>query len=358
MSSPFVILGLPRSRTAWLAKFLTYKGWSCGHEELRHMRGLGDIKAWLSQDFTGACETAAAPWWRLLVKYRPDVKIVTIRRPVQEVVNSLLALDMQGHYSFNHEIISREIRRLDAKLDQIEARVPGVISIDYDDLREEWACAGIFEHCLGLPFDEDWWLKLDQENVQCSMIGLMRYFDANRSALKVLGAQAKHSILRDFASLSFVAPAAISLQSESFETFFRDGKALFSDHLVSVGEAPDNFWNKNIDLMRSLDELGAMQIVTARSNGKMFGYLMTVLAPSLEEPNRKSAAHTTFYASDLFPGLGLKLQRYALRQLNEHRIDELFLRAGVRGSGPKMSALYKRIGAEPDGEVFKLNLRD
>ncbi len=28
---PFVVFGLPRSRTAWLSRFLTYGDWVCGH---------------------------------------------------------------------------------------------------------------------------------------------------------------------------------------------------------------------------------------------------------------------------------------------------------------------------------------
>ena len=35
-------------------------------------------------------------------------------------------------------------------------------------------------------------------------------------------------------------------------------------------------------LMRKMDELGAMQILTARANGRMFGYHQTLIGPSLE----------------------------------------------------------------------------
>jgi hypothetical protein len=32
MMAPYLIFALPRSRTAWLAHFLTYRDWTCLHE--------------------------------------------------------------------------------------------------------------------------------------------------------------------------------------------------------------------------------------------------------------------------------------------------------------------------------------
>ncbi len=85
----FVIFALPRSRTAWLSRFLSYGEWFCGHEELRHVRSLDDVRAWFSQGQIGTAETAGAPWWRLLERFAPYSPVVIVRRPVDEVVDSL-----------------------------------------------------------------------------------------------------------------------------------------------------------------------------------------------------------------------------------------------------------------------------
>jgi hypothetical protein len=99
-----------------------------------------------------------------------------------------------------------------------------------------------------------------------------------------------------------------------------------------------------------------MQIMTARCNGRMFGYLMTIIAPSLESEGLMSAVNTTFYASPEFNGLGIKLQRAAINALREKGVGEIHFQAGVRGSGERIDALYRRMGAEYGGKVFRMKL--
>jgi len=99
-----------------------------------------------------------------------------------------------------------------------------------------------------------------------------------------------------------------------------------------------------------------MQILVARSNGKPFGYLMTLLSPSLEAPGQTIAQHTTFFADKAFPGLGLKLQRAAMANLKEKNVSEVFMRAGVRGEGERIGALYKRLGAQDFGRMYRVEL--
>ena len=351
MIRPFFIFGLPRSRTAWMARFLTYGEWNCGHEEIRHLRSMDDVKAWLGQPCTGTAETAGAPWWRLVQCLAPDARIVVVRRPVAAVVASLMNLGL----TFNEASLTVAMQRLDAKLDQIERRVPGVLSVQFDDLATEATCARVFEHCLPYQHDPAWWAAIAPVNIQINMHHLMRYYAAYQPQLLKLAKMAKQQTLAGMVRKS-VDLDGMTIQQESFDTFFHDGATLFAEHLVQVGEAPDAYMGKNIELLRVLDQLGAMQITTARSNGRMFGYLMAIISPSLESADTTSAMHTTFFASSDVRGLGIKLQRASIEALRERGVDELYLRAGPRGSGPKMGALYRRLGAHDDGQLFKLNL--
>lgn len=41
----FLILGLPRSRTAWLANFLSYDGFHCSHEGLNGCKSIAEYKS-------------------------------------------------------------------------------------------------------------------------------------------------------------------------------------------------------------------------------------------------------------------------------------------------------------------------
>ena len=346
----FLVLGLPRSRTAWLSKFLTYREWYCGHEELRHMRSLDDVRTWFLQPCTGSAETIAAPFWRLI---DPATKLVIVRRDPGEVIESLMRLP---GLSFERELLEAQIAKLDRKLGQITARFPGALSIEFEALNEESVCARVFEHCLPYAHDHEHWNALAMVNVQCNMIALMRYATAYWPALEKLAKLAKHKMLTGLAIREPVVSDGMTLQCEDFDSWVAGGQKLFEEHCALVGEAPDNWANKNIPLMRRIYDAGAMQIMTARSNGRMFGYLMTLVSPSLEEEGRLSACNTTFFASPDAPGLGLRLQRAALRALKEKGVSEVCMQDGVRGSGGRISTLYRRLGAADDGQLFRLHL--
>ncbi len=279
----FLVLAMPRSRTTWLSRFLTYGEWACGHEELRHMRSLDDVKAWFTQDYTGTAETAAAPFWRLIPE---GTKIVLIRRPVAESVDSLMALPLP----FDRAALEKALTYHDRKLDQIEARLP-CLSVEYDSLGDEETCARIFEHCLPYGHDSAHWRNLAAVNVQCNMPALVRYVQA--FPMDRLGAQAKHRMLARLALRETAAPDGMTFQAETFDAWIAGAQHLFDEHLVQVDEAPGDWQKKNIPLMRRLYDAGAMQIMTARSNGRMFGYLMTLINYSLTSESVTSAANTT-----------------------------------------------------------------
>lgn len=346
----FIVLALPRSRTTWLSKFLSYQDWECGHDQLRYMRSLDDIKCWFSLEKTGTCETAAAPFWRLLLKYAPDIRVVTIRRPVDEVVESLGKAGMS-----NLDAIRAGLTKLDHKLDQVEGRMPWVKSVRYADLSDEVTCGEIFEFCLPYGHDRAWWQKWNETNVQTNLAALTRYIGAHMEALNKLAAQAGQAMFKDMA-VRPVNMAAVTIKEESCEDWFRDCPHLFRQHCADVNENPDNWINKNWDLFSKLHSLGYLQVMVARSNGKPFGYLMTLLSPSLETPGEMLAQHTTFYAAKEFPGLGLKLQRAAMAVLKEKNVSEIVMRAGVRGDGERIGALYQRLGAQDFGRMYRIEL--
>lgn len=347
---PFLVLGLPRSRTAWLSRFLTYGDWVCGHEQIRHLRSLGDVRAWYSQPCIGSAETEAARWWRLLDKYAPNARIVVVRRPVDAVIDSLSRLGMGA------DAIAPAMRSLDAKLDQVQARMRNVLSVPFDDLRCEDACAAIFEHCLPYHHDSAHWGALAPVNIQIDMRALSRYVEAYLPALSRLAATARQTILTDMSARRPARMDNMEIQAESFDSWVRDAEALFDSHLVSVGEAPGDWRDKNLSLMRTMHDAGLMHITTARSNGRMFGYLATFITPSLTAEGKMCATNTAFFASPDAPGLGLKLQRASLAEMKKMGVDHVFWEASLRGDGPRIGALYKRLGAAEHGRTYRMQL--
>jgi hypothetical protein len=349
--APFLVLALPRSRTKWLSVFLSYKDAHCGHEELLRCRSFDDLRSWLAQPCTGSAETVAAPFWRLIPKLAPDARIVLVRRPVDEVVASLMRFGL-----FDAAGLTAAMRRADAKLDQVEARLPGVLRVDYAGLADEATCARVFEHCLPYPHDPAWWAACSAVNIQINLRQMMRYYTAHRVQIEKLAAQAKHRMLAGLAAPTEMD--GISFQAEPFDAFYADAPALFREHLTQTEQHPDDHARKNLPLFRQMDAVGALHVWTARSNGRLFGYLVSVLAPSLDKPDERCAEQTIFFADPSWPRLGMRMQRAAIDDLKARGIDRVLMRAGHRGSGPRLGTMFRRMGAEPFGQLFNLPLGD
>jgi hypothetical protein len=336
-----------------LSRYLSYRDWHCGHDELQHCRSLEDVQAWFTQMPCGTVETAAAPFWRLLRRYQPGIRIVTVRRSVADVLASV------GRAVPGCEPITVEglLRAADRKLDQIETRIPGVLSVRFDDLADEAVCARVFEHCLPYTHDRAWWASWNVQQVSGNLTAQIRYARAYLPQLQKLARAAKHRILAGMTPIT-EPPEGFTFQDEPFDRWYRDAVPLFREHMAQTGQDIEDWTRKNIPLLRRLDDAGAMQIITARSNGRMFGYLMAVISPTLDDPDAVMANHVPVFASPDCPGLGMKLQRASIEALRRKGVTEVFGRAGIRGSGSRLGAAYRRLGFEEVGQLYRLNLAE
>ncbi len=180
MKPDFIIYALPRSRTAWMSKFLSYGGWSCWHEQAIFMRSIEDFKTILSWPQIGTVETAMAPGWRLLHHYAPNINCAVVKRPIDEVVKSMMATDLKGIATYEKSSLTRVIEYGDRMLDDITKNVPGCLTLDFADLSTKQGCKALFEHCLPFEFDERWWQEINTRNVQVDVSEYVRYYHLNR----------------------------------------------------------------------------------------------------------------------------------------------------------------------------------
>lgn len=350
---PFLVMALPRSRTAWLSKFLTYGPWICGHDQARYFRSLEDIKSWFAQPFIGSAETLSPNYWRLIPRFIPEARILIVRRPVTEVLESVLKLGVVG---IEGPKLLESLRKMDAKLDQAEQRLDNCISINFDELADPEIAQIAFEHCTGLPFNTAWWDHWSRINVQVSLDAAARYMWTHMNQLVHLNLMAKHQMMVDL-MLRPREPiqSGLEIAEEPFATSFPDAQGLAAEHCMMIGDSPDEWTRNNIPLLQQMDAVGRLQILTARANGKMFGYLVSMLGETLDSATARSATHTLFFASKEWPGAGLRLQREAIRRLKEKGFNEIIMRSGL-GVGAKVETIYKRIGADFDGKIFKVRL--
>lgn len=346
----FIIYGLPRSRTFWLSKFLTYGDCHCGHEEIIHVRSIDDIRCWFNQHLIGTAETAAAGHWRLIQGIDPNIKTVVIRRDPEDVLQSLL----NTNNSFNLDVLKHTLRMQNAKLDQIEHRIPNVLSIPYHDLDTKQACKTIFEYCTQYPFDEDWWIKVSKLNLQMDLHKLFKYMAAFKSELdRTTRIMKQHNIAlmgkkdRDLDE--------ISIKEESFSEFIKN-KTTFKTPYALVDYDPNMINELNDEVFMKLEQKGNLQTILAKSNGKAFGYLITIIAPSLMNKNIMCGHHQLFYASKDFSGLGTKMMNTANELLKQKGITEIHLRSGIHKDWGRLESMFKRLGATSLGNNFILNI--
>ena len=353
---PFLIMALPRSRTFWLSRFLSFGGWECGHDQLRFMRGVEDVKAWLGTPCFGSVETTAAPFWRLAKRWRPDLRLATVRRSPEAVMDSLT--EIRG-VVFQPDLLLCNLRRLDAKLDQVEART-GALRVDFAELDDPQVCKKLWQHCLGsdVAWVEEWWQAADAANVQIDFPALVRYSQANAPALASFAAIARQQSLALLRQRPLRA-WGVSCEAEPFEDFYADAGDLLAQHTISVGEPAGAHLRRNVGLLRRLETQGALLTTTGRSaEGKLLGYLLHIISPSLEDPAKREALATAFFCQSEVSGLGLRLQRTALQALRRMGVDKAIWRAGLRAEGPRLGLLAQRLGASPLGTLWHLDLKE
>lgn len=144
------ILGLPRSRTAWLTEFLKTDKCKTSHEEsLRH----DSLESLYQSGFDVICDTGLILIWKEL-----KGTVILIERSVQEVEDSLNEMGFPLMHNF-----------LEMINDNIQEAKKCCLCIKYEDLKKEEICKDLFEMVTQEKFDHDRWVELDSKIIECDM---------------------------------------------------------------------------------------------------------------------------------------------------------------------------------------------
>lgn len=184
----FIILSLPRSRSFWLSRFLSFGELQCGHDLCVDCGNVEDfISAFGSID--GTIETGAILGWRLIQHLLPQVQLIVVRRPVRDVFHSFEKLGIPVEAT---DLFTRALM-----LDQLASQ-PFVKTWEYRELEDESACAKLFETCTGRQHSPAWWRGMRNLNIQIDMGERMAHLIANASRLE----QFRASVLAQQAELA------------------------------------------------------------------------------------------------------------------------------------------------------------
>lgn len=182
MLPPFVIYALPRSRTAWLSRFLTCDPWQCHHDLVTDLYSIEELLACLKKPYTGTVETGMIRGFRVVRHLIPDIRTVIIKRPIEEVRRSLAKFGIAGAET------DKTLEYQDAMLDEA-SKCPGTITVSYQELNSVIACRTIFAYCLGQQMIDTWWYLLKDKNIQVDMPERMKKLQENYAKMEVLKAE-------------------------------------------------------------------------------------------------------------------------------------------------------------------------
>lgn len=157
--APFMIFGLPRSRTAWLSHYLAYGGARVGHDIAADCNSIDEFLRAFGT-LRGSVETAGMLGWKLVRRAYPRAQLMVVRREPKQVLASLATFGICN--------VEAEIYMRDALLGAIAAA--GAPSFRFEELSDPAVGKAIFETCLGLPFDLDWFESRCALNVQVDMV--------------------------------------------------------------------------------------------------------------------------------------------------------------------------------------------
>lgn len=156
--TPFIIYALPRSRTAWLSCFLSYGPWRVAHELPTIAETISGVTRYFGQKYVGAVDTGAIVGADSIRKLVPDIREAVVFRDYQDSAASLRRMGFSG--DIEQSLSAQELKLLDL------ACRADVLAIKFGDLDNEATCKGLFEYCLQMPFDREWWLRWRALNIQ------------------------------------------------------------------------------------------------------------------------------------------------------------------------------------------------
>lgn len=158
---PFIIMGLPRSRTAWLAAFLTDGDVHCHHELMRMCKNPHEYPEKFlatTAPIIGDADPTMLLFYESLRERLPKHKVVLIKRPEEEAETACRRM---------HEEIGRQQSmeawpKATAAFERVQQICREFPSYDFARLDDRETVKELAEYCTGLPFNEARWNLFDE----------------------------------------------------------------------------------------------------------------------------------------------------------------------------------------------------
>jgi hypothetical protein len=167
---PFFIVGLPRSRTAWLANLLTVPGQSfCWHEgEAGHgnLEQLVEKMKRRPESRVGNASSALAFYGDDIYRLLPEARYIIIERDLESAKQALIKV--ANEYVDVDSVWPHMVKKFNAFIESLSEHY--VLKIRYDQLHDEETCINTWNFATNeLPWDSERWQMLTELNVQANV---------------------------------------------------------------------------------------------------------------------------------------------------------------------------------------------
>ncbi len=177
--SNFIIISLPRSRTAWLSVALTYGDSYCFHEPLLGCDSVSDLKVKFDSveaKVVGGADTGAVLFLDNIIKEIPDIRVLVVERDAKECE---ISMEDMG---FDHVDLTVPKNALKEAGERENVKV-----VRYDDLSDPGTGQEIWEYCTGQnDFSAQRWLELAKLNIQVDNEMFFKELDYQQHSIGLL----------------------------------------------------------------------------------------------------------------------------------------------------------------------------
>jgi hypothetical protein len=168
MAGKFFVTGLPRSRTAWAANFLSVAPAFCWHDGLANTPSLEAFqKKMETAEICGDSDSGLAFFYDELRALYPKARWVVLRRDPEEVVVSLVRMHPYlGMPTINAHEARGMVEAASQHLDRIAAD-PATLELRWSDLSLREGARALWWHCLRdeVAWRNERWEQLRDMNV-------------------------------------------------------------------------------------------------------------------------------------------------------------------------------------------------
>lgn len=345
MSEPFVIFALPRSRTFWLANFLNSDERPCWHDALVGCASTDEWFDFFGRGLAGTVETAGMLGAELIHWRMPSAKLVVLRRPIKQVIDSL----HKAQVPFDEQ----ELFRRAVLLDELAAK-PFVETVEFKDLEDERQAEWLYSHCNGSPPVFGRYKRFASENLQIDMPARLKFLAENQERVAGLK-QDLADRLEDMKGTSGVV-----IRQESYLTMGLEAEGLGALHFAEVNSdlMPQRKYALDHNTLRALYLQGTMRVFTLRRAGKLQGYITWNVFYDPESQGLLTADQGAWFVLPQAKGLGLKLFKQSLDELRKLGVQVANPHHHLIGRGASLGKFFSRLGAVPAKQCYSLWIGD